>query len=100
MIGRGQSRPNTLSTTARVGWTCVVLGGIAATAASYLLIDQPVSAWLLSHPNAWHSNWWVDGFRQLGKADVPIWLMAVWSCFTNKWRPAIALLAAMILVGA
>jgi len=41
----------------------------------------------------------LDAFRQLGRAGVPICLMAVWSCVTDKWRPTIIVIVAMILVG-
>ena len=84
----------------RGGWIYLVLAGVAAATASYLLIDRAVSQWFLDHPSTWHRNIWVDGFRQLGKADVPIWLLLVWSCLTDRWRPTVVTVAAMILVGA
>jgi undecaprenyl-diphosphatase len=84
----------------RVVWVYLVVVGIAATAVSYLLFDQMVIQWFLDHPSTWHTNAWVDGFRQLGKAGVPIWLLTVWSCMTNRWRSTIVTVAAMILVGA
>jgi len=84
----------------RVVWICLAVLGVLATAASYLLLDPMVSVWFLNHPSTWHRNIWVDAFRQLGKADVPIWLLVVWSCLTDKWRPTILTVAALILVGA
>jgi len=84
----------------RAGWIYLVLTGIAAAVASYLFLDQAVSGWFISHPSTWHTNVWVDAFRQLGKAGVPLWLLAVWSCMTDRWRPMAVTIAAMILVGA
>jgi len=81
-------------------WIGLVVLGVLATAASYVFLDAMISAWFLNHPSAWHRNIWVDAFRQLGKATVPIWLLVVWSCLTDKWRPTILTVAAMILVGA
>jgi undecaprenyl-diphosphatase len=81
-------------------WICLIVLGVLATVASYLLLDPMVSTWFLNHPSTWHQNVWVDAFRQLGKADVPIWLLVVWSCLTDKWRPTILTVAALILVGA
>ncbi|MCX5643518.1 MAG: phosphatase PAP2 family protein [Phycisphaerae bacterium] len=81
-------------------WIGLIVLGSLATAASYLFLDPMVSTWFLSHPSTWHRNIWVDAFRQLGKADVPIWLLVVWSCLTDRWRPTILTVAAMILVGA
>jgi membrane-associated phospholipid phosphatase len=83
----------------RAGWVSLILSGVVATVASYLLLDKPVSGWFLEHPNQWHQNAWVDSFRQLGKAYVPIWLLAIWSCLTDRWRPTIVTIVAMILVG-
>jgi len=84
----------------RTVWIGLIVFGGVATAASYVFLDPMVSTWFLSHPSTWHRNIWVDALRQLGKADVPIWLLAVWSCLTDKWRPTILTVAAMILVGA
>lgn len=81
-------------------WMGLIVLGVLATAASYVLLDPMISAWFLDHPSTWHQNLWVDGFRQLGKATVPIWLLVVWSCLTDKWRPTILTVTAMILVGA
>jgi len=83
----------------RAVWTGLILLGIAATTASYVLFDATVSAWLGDHPNAWLNSVWVDGFKQLGKAGTPIWLLLVWSCMTNRWRPTLVTIAALILVG-
>lgn len=84
----------------RTVWIGLIALGILATVASYVLLDPRVSAWFLNHPGTWHRNLWMDAFRQLGKATVPIWLLVVWSCLTDKWRPTILTIAAMILVGA
>jgi len=81
-------------------WIGVVLLAIVAATASYFFVDSMVSGWLQDHPNTWHTNAWVNGFRQLGKAGVPIWLLLIWNCLTNRWRPTAVTVAAMILVGA
>jgi undecaprenyl-diphosphatase len=77
---------------------CLVLTAVAA-AVSLLFFDQAVSQWILNHPTTWHKNTWIYGLRQLGKADVPIWLLLIWSCLTDRWRPTLVTLAAMALVG-
>lgn len=84
----------------RIVGIVLALVATAAIGASWLLLDQPVSGWFIDHPSTWHNNAWVDGFRQLGKADVPIWLLLIWSCLTDKWRPTLVTIAALILVGA
>ncbi len=83
----------------RIGWICLAVAWTLATVGSYLFLDLAVSRWLWDHPVNWHTNSWVNGFRQLGRAGVPIWLVAVWSCLTNKWRPTFVIMAAMVLVG-
>ena len=91
-IGKGRPPGRTV-------WICLVAAGAAATMASYLLLDLPVTGSLLRHPNAWHTDRWIDGFRQLGKATVPIWLLLIWSCLTDRWRSTAVTVAALILVG-
>jgi undecaprenyl-diphosphatase len=83
----------------RVVWICLAVVWILATVGGYLFLDPVVSRRLWDHPNTWHKNSWVDGFRQLGRGGLPIWLAAVWSCLTDKWRPTIVIVVAMILVG-
>ncbi|MCL5282027.1 MAG: phosphatase PAP2 family protein [Planctomycetes bacterium] len=83
----------------RVLWVRLVLLWIAAIVVSWLFLDQVVSRWLFDHRVDWHHNTWLDGFRQLGKAGTPIWLLLAWSCITDRWRPTLALIVAMILVG-
>jgi membrane-associated phospholipid phosphatase len=82
----------------RAVWIVLILLGIAA-AASYLFLDTTVSGWFRERPGTRFDNVWVDGFKQLGKAGTPIWLLLVWSCLTNRWRPTLITIAAMILVG-
>ena len=65
----------------------------------YLLWDESVRQWLLAHPLTWHKRDGVNAFRQLGKAYVPIWLVLLWSCLTNRWRPTVVTLVALLLVG-
>ncbi len=83
----------------RAVWIGLALAWTLATIGSYLFLDSMVSRWLWDHPNTWHTNFWVNGFRQLGRAGVPIWLAAVWGCVTTKWRPTVVVMAAMVLVG-
>jgi membrane-associated phospholipid phosphatase len=77
----------------------LVLSGAVATFLIYLLLDEPVRQWLLLHPNTWHEHAWVNAFRQLGKAYIPIWLVLLWSCLTNRWRTTAVALMALLFVG-
>lgn len=79
-------------------WVPLILLGIVAIGTSYLFLDSIVSRRLFDHPVDWHRNVWVNGFRQLGKAGTPIWLLLAWSGITNRWRPTLALILAVILV--
>lgn len=79
-------------------WIGVILLVAALATASYFFVDSMVSGWLQNHPNTWHSNGWVNAFRQLGKAGVPIWLLLAWGCLTDRWRPTAVTLAALVLV--
>lgn len=83
----------------RALWIGLILLGVAVPTASYLFFDAPVSGWFRDHPGTRFNNIWVDGFKQLGKAGTPIWLLLVWSCLTNRWRPTLVTIAALILVG-
>jgi undecaprenyl-diphosphatase len=80
-------------------WASLLLSGTVATFLIYLLWDEPVRQWLLLHPNTWHEHHWVNAFRQLGKAYVPVWLVLLWSCLTNRWRTTAVTLTALVLVG-
>lgn len=80
-------------------WTGLILLGCAAVTTSYFLVDPVVSGWLERHPNTWHENGWLQGFRQLGKAGVPIWLLLAWGSLTDRWRPTFVGIAAVVLVG-
>jgi membrane-associated phospholipid phosphatase len=86
------------SRSGRAVWICVAAAWVLATIGTYLFLDSIVSRWLWDHPITWHTNFWVNGFRQIGRAGVPIWLTAVWSCVTGKWRPAIVVTVALVLV--
>jgi len=79
-------------------WIGMILLVIAVATASYFLVDPMVSGWLQNHPNKWHRHEWVNAFRQLGKAGVPIWLLLAWGCLTDRWRPTAVTLAALVLV--
>ncbi len=80
-------------------WSFLVLVGIVAIVSSFLFLDQPVREWFQDHPNTWHEYAWVNGFRQLGKAYVVIWLLLLWSCLVDRWRATIVTLIALALVG-
>ena len=96
MNGNGQpERKNHFSRPAV--WIGLILLGIVAATASYLFVDPLATGWLQNHPNTWHRNAWVNGFRQLGKAGVPIWLLLIWSCLTDRWRPIAVTVAALVL---
>jgi undecaprenyl-diphosphatase len=96
----GNEQPERKSRSSRQAvWIGVILLGIVAAAVSYVFVDPVVSAWLQNHPNTWHRNEWVNGFRQLGKAGVPIWLLLIWSCLTGRWRPTAVTVAALVLIG-
>jgi membrane-associated phospholipid phosphatase len=80
-------------------WTSLTLLAAVVTFLIYLLLDEPVRQWLLLHPNTWHEHNWVNAFRQLGKAYIPIWLVLLWSCLTNRWRTTAVTLLALLFVG-
>jgi undecaprenyl-diphosphatase len=82
----------------RAAWIGLGLAAVAA-AVSFVCIDQPLSRWILKYPSEWQHIPWISGLRQFGKADVPIWLLLLWGCLTNRWRPTVATLLAMVLVG-
>jgi membrane-associated phospholipid phosphatase len=80
-------------------WLGLILSGAVATFLLYLLLDEPVRQWFLAHPNTWHEHRWVNAFRQLGKAFIPLWLVSLWSCLTNRWRITAVTLMALLFVG-
>jgi undecaprenyl-diphosphatase len=71
---------------------------IEMTVVSYLFFDQRVIPWLHEHPNMWHHQPWLDGLRQLGKAYIPIWLLLLWTCIADRWRPTVVTWVALLLV--
>jgi len=96
--GRPSEREQSvLSVRSPAVWIGLILAA-GAVAAGWLFADRAVSGWFLAHPSTWHMNRWIDGFRQLGKADVLLWLLVVWGCITDKWRATIVAVAALILV--
>jgi len=66
--------------------------------ASYLFADRAVSLWCLHHPSRGTPHL-VGRVPAIGKADVPIWLLAVWSCIANRWRPTLVTIVALVVVG-
>jgi membrane-associated phospholipid phosphatase len=99
MSSQGITRVDCRTRWRACAWTGLVLSGAGATFLIYLLLDEPVRQWLLLHPNTWHEHNWVNAFRQLGKAYVPIWLVLLWSCLTNRWRTTALTLMALVFVG-
>jgi len=78
-------------------WMCPIIL-IEVTILSYLFFDQRAVLWLHEHPNSWHRQPWLDGLRQLGKAYIPIWLLLLWTCITDRWRPTVVTWVALLLV--
>jgi len=78
-------------------WMCPIIL-IEMTIVSYLFFDQRAIPWLHEHPNMWHHQPWLDGLRQLGKAYIPVWLLLLWTCITDRWRPTVVTGVALLLV--
>lgn len=74
----------------------VVLGLVAAL--SYFFLDARIISSLCQGPNNWHNNYWVEAFKYLGKTWVPIWLLLVWIRVSNRLRPALTGLLALLLL--
>ena len=69
----------------------------AASLVCYLTVDGPAFEHLAAQRNTWHTIWWVDAFRTLGKAEVPIWLVALFAVVTRRTKPLAATLLALVL---
>ncbi len=82
----------------RYAFLSFLVASVAGAILSYFLADERVLAWLLRHPAGWCEEGWVNAFRQMGKAYVLIWLLLLWSCVTDRWRPTITVLIALVLV--
>jgi len=79
-------------------WVVLAVLAIAATVISYLFLDQPLMYRLFQGSCDWHRHTWTNGFRQLGKAYLVLWLMLLWSCLSGRWRLTLVTATAMILV--
>ncbi len=86
---------------------CAILGAavillLATALFCYVSLDGPLLEHLASHPVDWHRITWVNAFRQLGKALVPLWLVLLWTVVTGRSRPlvltAVALILTMLMV--
>lgn len=75
----------------------IVVLGLAA-ALSYFFLDARIISRLCQGPNNWHNNDWVEAFKYLGKTWVPIWLLLVWIRVSNRLRPALTGLLALLLL--
>lgn len=82
----------------RLAWLCPALVAVAAIVSSVLFLDGRTHEWFLNHPDVWHKYAWVNGFRQLGKAYVVIWLLLLGSCLLDRWRATSVTLIALVLV--
>lgn len=81
----------------QVFWILFVACSLA-TPIAYLLLDEPVFGWQVQRSGVEFSNVWIDAFRLLGKAWLPIWLLLIWVAITGRWRrPFVSLLALLIL---
>jgi len=87
--------PSTLSPFRLVAVSVVALG--AASLVSTLSFDHPVMERLSGRPVNWHLIWWVHALCSLGKAEVPVWLVAVFAVATRRAKPLMVTLAALIL---
>ncbi len=90
--------PRDLTGRSRPQYYLAVLIGVVVIISSFLFLDQEVRERFHRHPNSWHQHAWVDGFRQLGKAYVVIWLLLLWSWLIDRWRAVIVILVSLILV--
>jgi len=78
-----------------VAGSIAILG--AASLVCYLTLDGPVLERLATRPIRWHKIWWVDAFRTMGKAEVPIWLVALFALVTRRTKPLVVTLIALLL---
>jgi undecaprenyl-diphosphatase len=92
--------PRALSRSRLYAGAAFVVFGIAGVVLCCLFLDERVIQWLQHHPQRWYKETWVNAFRQLGKASVPIWLLLVWSFVTNRWRPTVTACIALVLTSA
>lgn len=65
---------------------------------SYLFIDDRVFFDLAGGRPDIYSVSWIDAFRQIGKAWVPIWLLLIFLYTTRRVRPALAGVLALLLI--
>jgi undecaprenyl-diphosphatase len=93
-------RNGTTTTFAILGAAVILL--LAAALFCYVSLDGPLLEQLASHPVDWHKITWVNAFRQIGKALVPLWLVLLWTVVTGRSRPlvltAVALILTMLMV--
>ena len=70
-----------------------------AAAVFFFFFDRKIFLSIHNSTTDWQANYWLNSFKQLGKAWVPVWLLLLWAWLTNKLRPpTIALLAMLIVV--
>lgn len=79
----------------RIVWTVAGLLCLKALIC-FLLVDRSLLQFMNEHPTDFHRNFWVNGFRQLGKAWVPIWLLLLWTYLERNGK---VLLIGMLSLG-
>jgi len=90
--------PRRLLRPSSFGWLAALVLLALATGLSAALLDAPTLRWLRRHPSEWYLNHWVNGFRQLGKAWLAIWLLLLWGWLANRPRTALQALCALLLM--
>jgi membrane-associated phospholipid phosphatase len=60
-------------------------------------LDDALLDRLAAHPVGWHNIPWVNAFRQMGKAFVPLWLLALWAAVTGRSRSLVLASVALVL---
>jgi undecaprenyl-diphosphatase len=92
------TRPRALSffTPPRLVAGFVVVLALASLVCT-LTLDGSVVEQLSRRPFRWDRILWIDAFRSLGNAVVPIWLVALFTVVTRRARPLMTTLAALLL---
>ena len=86
----------TLLTPFRLTVGAVVILAVASLV-STLSFDHPAMERLSERPVRWHLIWWVAIVCNLGKAEVPVWLVAVFAVVTRRAKPLMVTLVALVL---
>ncbi len=77
----------------------IIISALALlTTASYFFLDDKVYFFLFKYRPNICTNHWINAFRQLGKAWVPIWLLLIWLITTRQVKPVLVAIIAMPLI--